>query len=212
MACCCRRCARTWAGATRWPAAMNTANAAGYLLGALMTPALMRRFGPVRLLVWRRGVGEPLHGGQRLLHFGACAAAAALAGGTGERMGVRRGRVAGGAAGRLQPSRAGFLLGLYYGGTGFGITLSALLVPPVLQAAAGAAHGWAWAWWALALASFAAHGGAGVWRRARCPARRGAPAGGCVGRRRGGARLRACVASAGRWRATRSSAPATSAT
>src|SRR5687767_8761626 len=31
--------------------AMNTANAAGYLLGALMTPALMRRFGPVRLLV-----------------------------------------------------------------------------------------------------------------------------------------------------------------
>jgi hypothetical protein len=27
---------------------MNTANAAGYLLGALMTPALMRRFGPLR--------------------------------------------------------------------------------------------------------------------------------------------------------------------
>jgi len=58
--------------------------------------------------------------------------------------------------GSAQPSRAGLLLGLYYGGTGFGITLSALLVPAVLEAAAGAPHGWAWAWWALALASVAA--------------------------------------------------------
>jgi MFS family permease len=52
----------------------------------------------------------------------------------------------------LQPQRGGFLLGLYYGGTGFGIVLSALLVPAVLQAAHARPHGWAWAWWALALA------------------------------------------------------------
>src|SRR5512133_3825790 len=31
--------------------AMNTANALGYLLGALLTPRLMNRFGPSRLLI-----------------------------------------------------------------------------------------------------------------------------------------------------------------
>ena len=54
--------------------------------------------------------------------------------------------------GALQPGRGGFLIGLYYSGTGFGIVLSALLVPAVLAAAGDAPHGWAWAWWALALA------------------------------------------------------------
>jgi predicted MFS family arabinose efflux permease len=135
---------------------MNTANAAGYLVGALMTPGLIRRFGPVRLLVWgavcasffmaANGffISAPALLLQRLL-AGLASAWVFVAGGLlAARLGV------------LQPSRSGFLLGLYYGGTGLGITLSALLVPPVLQAAAGAPHGWAWAWWALALASFAA--------------------------------------------------------
>jgi MFS family permease len=54
--------------------------------------------------------------------------------------------------GALQPERGGFLIGLYYGGTGFGIVLSALLVPVVLAAVVEVPHGWAWAWWALALA------------------------------------------------------------
>jgi hypothetical protein len=40
--------------------------------------------------------------------------------------------------GALQPQRMGLLLGLYYGGTGLGIVLSALLVPAMLQAAAQA--------------------------------------------------------------------------
>ena len=53
--------------------------------------------------------------------------------------------------GARQPQRSGFLLGIYYGGTGLGIVISALGVPPVLAAAAQQPHGWAWAWWALAL-------------------------------------------------------------
>jgi MFS family permease len=57
--------------------------------------------------------------------------------------------------GALQPGRGGFLIGLYYGGTGFGIVLSALLVPVVLAAAGELPHGWTWAWWALALACVA---------------------------------------------------------
>ncbi|MDL9999241.1 YbfB/YjiJ family MFS transporter [Variovorax sp. J22P240] len=135
---------------------MNTANAAGYLLGALMTPALMRRFGPVPLLiggaVWASlfmvasgfFTSAPALLLQRLL-AGMASAWVFVAGGL---LAAR--------LGALQPSRSGFLLGLYYGGTGLGITLSALLVPAVLQAASGEPHGWAWAWWALALASFTA--------------------------------------------------------
>jgi predicted MFS family arabinose efflux permease len=135
---------------------MNTANAAGYLLGALMTPALLRRVDPVRLLVAGAVlaslfmaasgffVSAPALLLQRLL-AGLASAWVFVAGGL---LAAR--------LGAMRPERMGFLLGLYYGGTGFGITLSALLVPPVLQAAAGRMHGWAWAWWALALASFAA--------------------------------------------------------
>jgi predicted MFS family arabinose efflux permease len=53
--------------------------------------------------------------------------------------------------GARQPHRSGLLLGLYYGGTGIGIVISALLVPVVLQWAHGQPHAWAWAWWCLAL-------------------------------------------------------------
>jgi predicted MFS family arabinose efflux permease len=135
---------------------MNTANAAGYLLGALLTPMLMRRFGPVRLLV-----GGALWASLFMVASGFFTSAAALllqrllAGLASAWVFVAGGLLAA-RLGTLQPSRAGFLLGLYYGGTGLGITLSALLVPAVLRAATGVPHGWAWAWWALALASFAA--------------------------------------------------------
>ncbi|MDH6594299.1 putative MFS family arabinose efflux permease [Variovorax sp. TBS-050B] len=135
---------------------MNTANAVGYLLGALVTPALMRRFGATRLLmvgavlasVFMAGSGfvtaAPALLLQRLL-AGIASAWVFVAGGL---MAARLGEAAG--------SRGGLLLGIYYGGTGFGILLSALLVPQVLGAAADRPHGWAWAWWALALASVAA--------------------------------------------------------
>lgn len=135
---------------------MNTANAGGYLLGALLTPMLMRRFGARRLLVagalWASLFmaasgffdSAPALLLQRVL-AGLASAWVFVAGGLlAARLGSHR------------PEQAGWLLGIYYGGTGLGILLSALLVPPVLQAAAGASHAWAWAWWALALASLAA--------------------------------------------------------
>jgi hypothetical protein len=46
-------------------------------------------------------------------------------------------------------------LGIYYGGTGLGIVLSALLVPRCCRRRATSRIGWTWAWWALALACFA---------------------------------------------------------
>ena len=131
--------------------AMNTANALGYLIGALTAPWLLRHWGPGPLL-WRgawlaalfmAGSGfftaaAPLLA-QRLL-AGVASAWVFVAGGLlAARLGAR------------WPQRSGLLLGLYYGGTGWGIVLSALGVPGLLGAAGPRPHAWAWAWWGLAL-------------------------------------------------------------
>ncbi|RYF44212.1 MAG: YbfB/YjiJ family MFS transporter [Comamonadaceae bacterium] len=136
--------------------AMNTANALGYLLGAFATPRLMARFGPSRLVLWGAVLASLFMGlsgfftgaGALLLQRVLAGAASALLFIGGGLLAAR--------LGALQPGRSGFLLGLYYGGTGLGIVLSALLVPWVLEAAATRPHGWAWAWWALSAACFAA--------------------------------------------------------
>ncbi|HJV81678.1 YbfB/YjiJ family MFS transporter [Noviherbaspirillum sp.] len=131
--------------------AMNTANAFGYFVGALITPMLMRRWGAQTALIGGAvlaSVFMALSGFvtdadmlllQRVL-AGIASAFIFIAGG------VLAARLA-----ALHVERAGFLIGLYYGGTGFGISLSALLVPAVLSAAAAreAAHAWQWAWLAL---------------------------------------------------------------
>lgn len=128
--------------------AMNTGNAFGYLLGALATPRLMQKWGARRLLL----AGSVLTAVfmlvsglvtdtsllmiQRIL-AGISSAFMFIAGG------VLIARL-----GNQHADRAGFLIGLYYGGTGFGIVISALLVPGTLAVAAGhgVAHGWQWAW------------------------------------------------------------------
>ncbi|MES2257677.1 MAG: YbfB/YjiJ family MFS transporter [Pseudomonadota bacterium] len=130
---------------------MNTGNAFGYFVGALITPALMRRCRAQTPLVWGAvlaGLFMMLSGLvvnadllilQRVL-AGIASAFIFIAGG------VLAARLS-----LLHPDRAGLLIGIYYGGTGFGIVLSALLVPLALAAANahGAAHAWQWAWVAL---------------------------------------------------------------
>lgn len=131
--------------------AMNTSNAAGYLLGALLTPRCMRRYGASGVLLF----GALLASGfmaasgfftgawplllQRFL-AGVASAFVFVAGGL---MAARLGARA--------PAHSGLLLGIYYGGTGWGIALSALGVPVTLRAAQGVPHAWSWAWWGLAL-------------------------------------------------------------
>ena len=134
---------------------MNTANALGYLLGALATPWLLRRAAPGAVLLVGAVMATVFMGlsgfftqatpllVQRLLAGGASALVFIAGGLLAARLGAQ------------VPGRSGLLLGLYYGGTGWGISLSALLVPAVL-AAAPAPHSWTWAWWALALACVAA--------------------------------------------------------
>jgi predicted MFS family arabinose efflux permease len=135
--------------------AMNTVNAAGYLLGALLMPRLLRRF-DARALMLAGGAAAALllaaHGLVRsdtmlyLLRVGSgLASAASFVGG-----GLLAARLA-----SQVPARAGQVLGLYYGGTGVGIVCASLVVPPLVAGGTGG-NGWAWAWVVLGLASAAA--------------------------------------------------------
>ena len=136
--------------------AMNTANAAGYLLGALSTPVLLRRLGATRVLLGGAVLASVFMGACGFLtDAGALLVQRLLAGVASAWVFVAGGLLAA-RLGARSPGQAGLLLGLYYGGTGWGIALSALAVPALLEAAAGVLHGWAWAWWALALACLAA--------------------------------------------------------
>ena len=164
--------------------AMNTLNAAGYLAGALLTPAWLRRFGARAVLLGGSASAAVLlaaHGAvtDNLALYvlrgltGVASAAAFVAGG------VLAARLSGRSiTARLSGSRltdnlsggpvaappaadspfaqpsAGLVLGVYYGGTGVGIIASAALVPP-LSALPGA-HAWQWAWVALGAAALLA--------------------------------------------------------
>lgn len=135
--------------------AMNTVNALGYLLGALITPRLLQRFGAARVLVLGAVLASVFMGLSGFFTATAPLLAQRLLAGIASALVFIAGGLLAARLGALQPARGGLLIGLYYGGTGFGIVLSALLVPAVLEAAKAQPHGWAWAWWALALASVA---------------------------------------------------------
>ncbi|WP_345815808.1 YbfB/YjiJ family MFS transporter [Paraburkholderia sp. PREW-6R] len=129
--------------------AMNTANALGYLLGALAFPRLARRFPAGVLFSVGCAATAALMAGSGLLAdtnsllvlrvvTGVSSAAIFISGG------VLAARLA-----SARPGDAGLVLGLYYGGTGWGIVASSVLVPVTLV---NGAHGWQFAWFALAAA------------------------------------------------------------
>jgi len=134
---------------------MNTLNAAGYLAGALVAPRLMARVGARAALVGGSLLAAlllALHGAVRddallyALRFTTGVASAAVF--------VAGGLMAARLATRLEAGTgitASLVLGLYYGGTGLGIVISALLVPPLVELHRAAAPGWAWAWLALGI-------------------------------------------------------------
>lgn len=129
--------------------AMNTANAMGYLVGALLMPRLVQHLSHARI-VW----------GSALLASGLMAVSGfftdtavllglrLLAGVLSATLFVGGGLL----AARLSsyaPAHGGLLLGLYYGGTGWGIAGSALWVPLALELSTGQAHSWQSSWWLL---------------------------------------------------------------
>ena len=142
--------------------AMNTVNAAGYLVGALLAPRWLARH-DARTLLLAGSVATALllaaHGVAlseaalytlRLLS-GVASAAMFVSGGLLAARLVSSSPID---AARTAPVSAGLVLGIYYGGTGVGIIASAAIVPAVT--ALPLAHAWQWAWLALAGAALLA--------------------------------------------------------
>ena len=128
---------------------MNTINAVGYLVGALVASRLIRRFGLAANVRWGTLACVlslalcALSGNFIVLSF-----ARLLAG-----FGGAAGFVGGGALAAMiahsQPRRADFLLSLFYAGPGIGILSSGLIAPFVLQAFGPGS--WWIVWWAMTL-------------------------------------------------------------
>ena len=138
--------------------AMNTGNALGYFLGVLGTTFLMRRVG-----VWRLLIGSSILAGVFMLMSGMVTGdvplfALRVSSGIVSSFIFIAGGVLSARLGSMNSDRAGFLIGLYYGGTGLGIVLSALLVPAALTYAQEfeAAHAWQWPWRILGIGCLAA--------------------------------------------------------
>ena len=138
-----------WSFATA--GAMNTANAAGYLLGALAAATVSRRCGGRRVFV-----GGMIATGVFLLASAATGdvtillALRVLAGASGAASLIVGGALAVQLGHGKPPARSALLLGVYFGGGGLGIALSAVAIPPLL-AALGPAAGWRWGWVLLAM-------------------------------------------------------------
>ena len=127
--------------------AMNTVNAMGYLVGALLLPRALAKLDARTIFLaggWGAALLLALHGFARseaLLYAlrGLTGVASAATFASGGLLAARLGQQPG--------ARPSLVLGLYYGGTGLGIVASSLIVPPLT---------WPVAWQGLALAALAA--------------------------------------------------------
>jgi predicted MFS family arabinose efflux permease len=128
---------------------MNTINAAGYLIGALVAARLIKRFG---LSAAVRGATlacvaslalSALSGNFVALSF------ARLLVGLGAAIAFVSGAALAATIAQSRPERANFLLSLFYAGPGLGILSSGLIAPFVLQAF-GPGSWWV-VWWAMTL-------------------------------------------------------------
>ena len=162
--------------------AMNTVNAAGYLVGALLTPAVLRRCAARPVLVAAGLASAGLLCAHGLVTddlalyalraaTGVASAAMFICGALlAARLAVDPATHAGAAP---TGASAGLVLGVYYGGTGLGIVASALIVPPL--SARDGPHAWQAAWLVLGAAALVATAVAG-WGTRRGTAARAAPA------------------------------------
>lgn len=135
---------------------MNTANALGYLIGALLMPWLMRRMS-VNQVFWYACLVTALFlflSGQTYSAYvlflyrviaGIASALIFIAGG-----------VLAAKLGSLHEKQSGWMLGIYYAGPGFGILLCSIVLPFVhyYSSSAHVEHGWQWSWYVLGAICF----------------------------------------------------------
>ena len=142
--------------------AMNTVNAAGYLIGALLAPRWLARHDARALMLAGMFAAALLLAAHGMAHSdaalyilrgltGVASAATFIGGGL---LAARLGSGGAAAPERAGSPSAGLVLGIYYGGTGLGIVVSALLVPALVVS--GGTTGWRWAWAGLALVALLA--------------------------------------------------------
>jgi predicted MFS family arabinose efflux permease len=128
---------------------MNTINAVGYLVGALMASRLIRRFGLAANVRWGTLAC--------VLSLALCAISAnfivlslaRLVAGFASAAGFVAGGALAATIAQSRPERADFLLSLFYAGPGLGILASGLIAPFVLQAFGPGS--WWIVWWAMTL-------------------------------------------------------------
>jgi predicted MFS family arabinose efflux permease len=135
---------------------MNTFNALGYLLGALVTPRILAHWGAVRVLMGGALMASMLMVATGFFSETSLLLLQRLLAGMASAVVFVSGGLLAARLGTHLPPQSGLLLGIYYGGTGLGISLSAVLVPVAVTLASqdGRVHPWAWAWWILGLACF----------------------------------------------------------
>src|SRR4051812_41280338 len=128
---------------------MNTINAVGYLVGALLASRMIRRFGLAQTVRWGTLAAVAslalcaVSGNFFVLSF------ARLLAGIGAAGGFFGGAALAATIAQTRPERANFLLSLFYAGPGLGIISSGLIAPFVLQ---GFGPGSWWiVWWTMTL-------------------------------------------------------------
>jgi predicted MFS family arabinose efflux permease len=135
----------------------NTANALGYLFGALIAAPIAARIGDKRAFAIGLAVtAAAVLGSGFTGDFLVLAGLRAIAGAAGALpfiTGAALAAAAGGGGGATRPAR---MLGVYFGGGGFGMLVAALLVPEIIQS-----HGWRAGW--LSMGVFGLFGLAAAW-------------------------------------------------
>lgn len=124
--------------------AMNTANAAGYLFGAVAAAPLAARFGKRRMFcAGVFGTAIALIGCGLVTSFPALLLLRVGAGVFGALSFVLGASLATEAGGGSSSDRQAFFISIYFAGAGLGIALSSIIVPIALSAGAS---GWRWSW------------------------------------------------------------------
>ncbi len=109
--------------------AMNTVNAAGYLIGALAAPRVLARFDARRVMLAGSGAAALLLAAHGLVRGDAALYALRLLCGVASAGGFVGGGLLAARLAAAPAVRPGLVLGLYYGGTGVGIVAATLGTP-----------------------------------------------------------------------------------
>ncbi|NNN15276.1 MAG: YbfB/YjiJ family MFS transporter [Acidimicrobiaceae bacterium] len=126
--------------------AVNTANALGYLGGALLTAPLARRYGTRRIFVSSLGFAVvSLFATAASGNLAVLIGLRTVAGLSGAVTFISGAGLVAAAASAASGHRAATLLGVYFAGAGAGIVISGLAIPSLLGATT-AADGWRWGW------------------------------------------------------------------